>query len=242
MMRLDKYLCETGFGTRSQVKALLKKGLVTVNGGIVKKPEYKVDETKDQVTCMGRQASYTAFTYLMMNKPSGVVCATEDRKDRTVLDLLPADQRKGLFPAGRLDKDTEGLLLLTDDGALAHRLLSPARHVDKTYYARIRGEVTEAHQEKFLEGLEIGEKKPTLPAVLTIRKSGPESEVYVTVQEGKFHQIKRMFHAVGCEVVYLKRLSMGALTLDERLKPGEYRELTRNELDALKEKKTDEGR
>lgn len=242
MMRLDKYLCETGFGTRSQVKTFLKKGLVTVNGEIIKMPEYKVDEENDLITCMGKQASYAAFTYLMMNKPPGVVCATEDARDRTVLDLLPAEKRKGLFPAGRLDKDTEGLLLLTDDGALVHRLLSPARHVDKTYYARILGEVTKAHQEKFLEGLEIGEKKPTLPAVLAILKSGSESEVHVTIQEGKFHQIKRMFRAVGCEVIYLRRLSMGALTLDERLRPGEYRELTKNELEAIKESRTDGDR
>lgn len=235
MMRLDKFLCETGFGTRSQVKALLKKGLVTVNGETVKKPEEKIDEKADTVVCSGQRAAYAAFTYVMLHKPAGVVSATEDRREKTVLDLLPKEEGKELFPVGRLDKDTEGLLLLTDDGELCHRLLSPKKHVDKTYYAKIDGEVTKIHAAHFLEGLDIGEKKPTLPARLEILKCGEQSEVRVTIHEGKFHQIKRMFEAIGCRVVYLKRLSMGTLVLDESLRPGAYRYLTEDEVKKLKE-------
>lgn len=234
MMRLDKFLCETGFGTRSQVKAFLKKGLVTVNGVDVKRPEEKIEEERDLVVCNGKTAVYAPFVYLMLYKPAGVVSATEDRMERTVLDLLKEQDRRGLFPVGRLDKDTEGLLLLTNDGALAHELTSPKKHVDKTYYARIAGLVTEEHVERFREGLSIGEKRPTLPAVLRILRSGEVSEVQVTIREGKYHQIKRMFEAVGFKVLYLKRLSMGSLKLDEHLKPGEYRPLTGQEIEALK--------
>ena len=214
MMRLDKYLCETGFGTRSQVKDLLKKGQVMVNGEVVKKPELKINETTDQILCQGKKASYQKNIYLMLHKPAGVVSATEDNREKTVLDLVrPEDRKNGLFPVGRLDKDTEGLLLLTDDGELAHRLLSPKKHVDKTYYAKIDGQVTEEHVKQFREGLDIGDDKKTLPAVLTILLSGPVSEIEVTIHEGRFHQIKRMFEAVGCKVTYLKRLSMGSLVL-----------------------------
>lgn len=235
MMRLDKFLCETGFGTRSQVKTLLKKGLVTVNGETAKKPEQKVDEKADAVICNGRRAVYAEFVYLMLHKPAGVVSATEDRREKTVLDLLAQEERKDLFPVGRLDKDTEGLLLLTNDGELAHRLLAPKKHVDKTYYAKIDGTVTEEHAVRFLEGLDIGEKKPTLPAKLEILKSGTQSEIRVTVHEGKFHQVKRMFKAVDCQVTYLKRLSMGPLVLDENLEAGAYRSLTEDEVMKLKE-------
>ena len=193
MMRLDKYLCETGFGTRSQVKDLLKKGQVMVNGEVVKKPELKINETTDQILCQGKKASYQKNIYLMLHKPAGVVSATEDNREKTVLDLVsPEDRKNGLFPVGRLDKDTEGLLLLTDDGELAHRLLSPKKHVDKTYYAKIDGQVTEEHVKQFREGLDIGDEKKTLPAVLTILLSGPVSEIEVTIHEGRFHQIKRM--------------------------------------------------
>ena len=166
----------------------------------------------------------------MLHKPAGVVSATEDNREKTVLDLVrPEDRKNGLFPVGRLDKDTEGLLLLTDDGELAHRLLSPKKHVDKTYYAKIDGQVTEEHVKQFREGLDIGDEKKTLPAVLTILLSGPVSEIEVTIHEGRFHQIKRMFEAVGCKVTYLKRLSMGSLVLDETLPPEEYRPLTEAE-------------
>ncbi len=235
MMRLDRYLCETGFGTRSQVKALVKKGLVTVNGARAGKPEQKVDETKDQVVCGGKEAVYAPYAYLMLYKPAGVVSARWDSRERTVMDLIPAEDRRNLYPVGRLDKDTEGLLLLTDDGDLAHRLLSPGKHVDKTYYARVAGKVTEHHAEAFRKGLNIGEKAPTLPARLEIRKSGETSEVLVTIREGKFHQVKRMFEAVGCRVLYLKRLSMGTLVLDENLEKGGFRPLTGEEIRSLKE-------
>ena len=243
MMRLDKYLCETGFGTRSQVKDLLKKGQVMVNGEVVKKPELKINETTDQILCQGKKASYQKNIYLMLHKPAGVVSATEDNREKTVLDLVrPEDWKNGLFPVGRLDKDTEGLLLLTDDGELAHRLLSPKKHVDKTYYAKIDGQVTEEHVKQFREGLDIGDEKKTLPAVLTILLSGPVSEIEVTIHEGRFHQIKRMFEAVGCKVTYLKRLSMGSLVLDETLPPEESRPLTEAELEGLtKQRGTDKN-
>ena len=243
MMRLDKYLCETGFGTRSQVKDLLKKGQVMVNGEVVKKPELKINETTDQILCQGKKASYQKNIYLMLHKPAGVVSATEDNREKTVLDLVrPEDRKNGLFPVGRLDKDTEDLLLLTDDGELAHRLLSPKKHVDKTYYAKIDGQVTEEHVKQFREGLDIGDEKKTLPAVLTILLSGPVSEIEVTIHEGRFHQIKRMFEAVGCKVTYLKRLSMGSLVLDETLPPEEYRPLTEAELEDLtKQRGTDKN-
>lgn len=235
MMRLDKFLCETGFGTRSQVKELLKKGQVTVNGVSAKKPEQKIDEHKDQITCQGKTASYEKYVYYMLHKPAGVVSATEDKREKTVLDLLKSeDRRDGIFPVGRLDKDTEGFLLLTDDGDLAHRLLSPRKHVDKTYYAKIAGSVTEAHIERFREGLDIGDEKKTLPAMLEILASEPEtSEIRITIYEGRFHQVKRMFEAVGCKVTYLKRLSMGAVALDETLAPGEYRSLNEKERELL---------
>ena len=235
MMRLDKFLCETGFGTRSQVKELLKKGQVTVNGVAAKKPEQKIDEHKDQITCQGKTASYEKYVYYMLHKPAGVVSATEDKREKTVLDLLKSeDRRDGIFPVGRLDKDTEGFLLLTDDGDLAHRLLSPRKHVDKTYYAKIAGSVTEAHIERFREGLDIGDEKKTLPAMLEILASKPEtSEIRITIHEGRFHQVKRMFEAVGCKVTYLKRLSMGAVALDETLAPGDYRPLNEKERELL---------
>ena len=230
MMRLDRYLCETGFGTRSQVKALLKKGLVQVDGEIVKKAELKIDEERAQVFCGGAAAVYQKYIYLMMNKPPGVLSATEDRRQKTVLDLVEEPVPDGIFPVGRLDKDTEGLLLLTNDGELAHRLLSPKKHVDKIYEARVEGRVTGEHVRRFEEGLEIGEKRPTLPAVLEILSSGEESRVRITIREGKFHQIKRMFHAVGKEVIYLKRLAIGNLKLDPALALGQTRLLTAEEI------------
>lgn len=247
-MRLDKYLCEVGLGTRSQVKKLLKSGAVTVNGERAVRPEQKIEED-DRVAVSGRELSVSKMEYWMLNKPAGCVSATEDSRFQTVLDFLPEGARRDLFPAGRLDRDTEGLLLLTNDGKLAHFLLSPKRHVDKVYYARIRGRVTEEHVRLFEEGLDIGDEKRTLPARLVILKStAPDasrkdveeaedrtSEIQVTLREGRYHQVKRMFEAVGCEVAYLKRLSMGSLKLDESLSPGECRRLTEEELARLKE-------
>ena len=233
-MRLDKYLCHMGAGTRSQVKQKIRKGLVAVDGKCVKQPEYQVSPVQ-QVCVEGRVFSYTEMEYYMLNKPAGCVSARTDEKCRTVLDLISSKKRKDLFPVGRLDKDTEGLLLITNDGKLAHRLLSPRRHVDKTYEARVSGLITGEHVRAFLEGLDIGEERPTRPAFLEVLLSGEISEIRVTICEGKYHQIKRMFQAVGCEVLYLKRISMGSLTLDESLKPGEYRPLTEEELAGLKD-------
>lgn len=232
-VRLDKFLADAGKGTRSEVKKIIQKGQVQVNGVPAKKPEIKVDPEKDVVVLSGETVGAAPeFVYYLLNKPAGCVSATEDRNDRTVMEYVPSD-RKGLFPVGRLDKDTEGLLLITNDGELAHRLLSPKKHVDKTYYAKVQGIVTQEDVRKFAEGVDIHEKKLTAPAVLEVVKSGEVSEILLTICEGKFHQVKRMFEAVGKKVIYLKRLSMGPLQLDETLMPGEYRELTEKEKDTL---------
>lgn len=232
-LRLDKYLADMGLGTRSQVKKAISSKAVKVNGEIVKSPDLKIDTDKDEVLFHGSPVNYTDFEYYMLNKPAGTVSATEDSRDTTVIELIKDRQRKDLFPVGRLDKDTEGLLLITNDGDLAHRLLSPKKHVDKTYFARIRGIVTEADVTAFESGVDIGEEKLTLPAKLTILKSEDISEIELTIQEGKFHQVKRMFQAVDKEVIYLKRLRMGSLILDDSLKTGEYRKLTKDELENL---------
>lgn len=237
MMRLDKYLAEMGVGTRQEVKKKIRQGRVLVNGSVVKAAETKIDEKSDGIVAEGRVISYVSYEYYMLNKPAGVVSATEDRRDTTVLDLIKDKKRKDLFPVGRLDKDTEGLLLITNDGGLAHRLLAPKKHVDKIYYARIDGTVTEDDVKKFEEGIDIGtddEEEMTRPAKLEIIKSGKESEIRLTIHEGKFHQVKRMFHAVGKEVTYLKRECMGTLCLDESLKPGEYRLLTEEEIENVR--------
>lgn len=238
-MRLDKYLAQISIGTRSQVKQMVRKGQVCVNGTVVKKPEYKVDPDQDQVVADGVKTKYVHEEYIMLNKPSGVVSATKDPREKTVLDLIDGQKRKDLFPAGRLDKDTEGLLLLTSDGELAHRLLSPKKHVDKTYYARIQGRVTNEDVKVFLKGLDIGDEKPALPAVLQVLIEGEISEILITIQEGRFHQVKRMFRAVDKKVVYLKRISMGSLVLDETLMPGQYRKLTEEEIQRLKEEQNE---
>ncbi len=237
MMRLDKFLAEMNVGSRSDVKQLIRKGQVSVNGGLVKKPEWKVDPQKDQVECAGQRIEYAAFEYYMLHKPAGVVSATEDKKDKTVLDLIDSKRRKDLFPVGRLDKDTEGLLLITNDGKLAHELLSPKKHVDKIYFARIRGQVTQKDVESFKEGVNIGsltEPEITMPASLHILSAGEESEIRLRIQEGKFHQVKRMFQAVDKEVIYLRRETMGSLHLDPKLSQGEYRSLTDEEIKGLK--------
>ena len=229
-IRLDKYLADMGKGTRSEVKKAISKGLVRVNNVIVKKPETKLDTDSDHVLFDGVLVGYAQHEYYMLNKPAGVISATEDKREKTVIDLIIEKKRKDLFPVGRLDRDTEGLLLISNDGELAHRLLSPSKHVDKVYYAKIDGKVTIEDVEAFQQGVDIGEEKLTRPAKLRILKSGTQSEIELTICEGKFHQVKRMFQAVGKEVVYLKRLQMGTLILDESLKPGEYRELTEQEI------------
>lgn len=234
-LRLDKYLADMGLGARSEVKKAIREGAVQVDGETVRRPELKIDIDKSAVRMQGRPVGYVQYEYYMLHKPAGAISATEDRRETTVLDLIAEKQRKDLFPVGRLDKDTEGLLLITNDGNLAHRLLSPKKHVDKVYYAKIDGNVTQADVEAFAQGMDIGEEQLTLPAELKILSgtSSKISEVYITIREGKFHQIKRMFHAVGKEVLYLKRLQMGTLILDETLKPGEYRPLTEEERAAL---------
>ena len=233
-MRLDKLLANMGYGSRKEVKQLLKEKAVTVDGIAVKDAAMKVDPDTQDVSVYGERVVYTEFIYLMMNKPPGVISATEDRYDETVIDLLdPLAQHFKPFPVGRLDKDTEGLLLITNDGSLSHNLLSPKKHVPKTYYATIDGIVTEADIEAFRKGVELDDGYVTKPGELVILKSDEVSEIELTIQEGKFHQVKRMFESVGKQVTYLKRLTMGPLVLDETLELGDYRELTAEELAAL---------
>ena len=236
MMRLDKYLAEMGVGTRQEVKKQIRQGKAAVNGTVVKAADTKIDETCDEVTIGGRNISYVSYEYYMLNKPAGVVSATEDRRDTTVIDLIKEKKRKDLFPVGRLDKDTEGLLLITNDGDLAHRLLAPKKHVDKVYYAKVAGIVTEEDVERFAQGIDIGtdEEEMTRPAKLDILKSGEESEIRLTIHEGKFHQVKRMMAAVGTPVIYLKRIAMGSLILPDDLKKGECRPLTEEEVRVLR--------
>lgn len=234
-MRLDKWLSNSGIGSRKEVKKLLKTGAVTVNGKVIKDPKQHVQPDTDKVMLFDEPVQYREFIYLLMNKPAGVISATEDKRDETVIDLLDdAHKHFDPHPVGRLDKDTEGLLLLTNDGQLSHALLSPKHHVPKTYFARILGHVTEADVAAFREGVTLEDGYHTKPGELVILSAGPESKIELTITEGKFHQVKRMFQAVDKEVLYLKRLSMGSLLLDEELELGEYRELTEEELDELK--------
>ena len=232
MIRLDKFLCEMEIGTRSQVKDIVKKGMVSVDGEVIKKADYKFDETAAKVCVNGKELSYQKFYYYMLNKPQGVVSATTDNHDKTVLDLLKDAPGKDLFPVGRLDKDTEGLLLITNDGELSHNLLSPKKHVDKTYLVETKELVTEEMLLKLEQGVDIGEEKLTLPAKVSQLE---DKKIELTITEGKFHQVKRMLKAVENEVVYLKRLSMGSLKLDKKLPLGEYRSLTEGEILGLKE-------
>lgn len=229
-MRLDKYLAEMGAGTRKEVRKMIRDGRVSINGHKETDPGRKVAES-EEVCADGAPVVYEKYVYYMLHKPAGVISATEDAREKTVLDLIDEKKRKGLFPVGRLDRDTEGLLLITNDGELAHRLLSPKRHVDKVYLARLDGPVGEPERKLFAQGLKVDETLTALPAELEILDGG--NEVRVTVREGKYHQVKRMFRAVGREVLYLKRLSMGPLVLDEQLPAGAYRRLTREEESAI---------
>ncbi|WP_419955875.1 pseudouridine synthase [Neobacillus niacini] len=234
-MRIDKMLANLGFGSRKEVKQLLKTGAVKIDDAVVKDPKQHVDTNKQNVTLNGEVIEYKEFIYLMMNKPQGVLSATEDSAQETVIDLLELeDQVYEPFPVGRLDKDTEGLLLITNDGQLAHRLLSPKKHVPKTYFAVIDQEVTQEDIKAFAEGVTLDDGYETKPGELKILKSGIRSDIELTITEGKFHQVKRMFEAVGKKVVYLKRISMGPLPLDETLELGEYRELTDEEIELLR--------
>ncbi|MFR5852416.1 MAG: pseudouridine synthase [Oscillospiraceae bacterium] len=231
MERLDKLLAGTGKWSRREVKALVRQGLVRVDGRLAASAEDKLDPAAAVVTVAGETISLCRFTYVMLHKPAGVLAATEDRKQPTVLDLLPPELRRiGLAPVGRLDKDTEGLLLLTNDGELAHRLLSPKYHVDKRYLARVDGELSAADAEAFARGMTLGDGLECLPAGLEVL---PDRVCIVTLREGKFHQVKRMLAARGAPVLYLKRLSMGPLTLDDSLAAGAYRLLRAEEISAL---------
>lgn len=233
--RLDKFLAHRGFGTRREVKALLRARRVLLNGQTVTTGEIKLDPARDQVLVDGEKVEGREFTYLMLNKPAGFLSATRDRFAPTVLDLVPANWRvRDLVPVGRLDKDTEGLLLLTNDGPLVHRLLAPASRVPKTYYLRVAGEVTPADRAALAAGVVLDDGYRTLPAEVAILTSGAVSELLLTIYEGKFHQVKRMLKAVGKEVIYLQRRSMGNLTLDPGLAAGECRPLTEEEIEGLK--------
>lgn len=230
-MRLDKFLCDSGYGTRSQVKQLIKAGQVFVNGALCRQAEFKIDEKSDTVSVDGKECSYQKFVYYMLHKPADCVCAVKDNVSRTVMEYLAEeDLRKDLFPVGRLDKDTEGLLLITNDGALSHKLLSPKKHVPKTYYLKIKKELSDEDIKALETGVDIGDEKKTLPATVTRLT---KKELRLTISEGRFHQVKRMLLALGNEVIYLKRISMGSLYLDENLKPGEYRALTGEEIKNL---------
>ncbi len=237
MIRLDKFLSEMSGWTRSEVKKIVRTGSVTVDGNEVKKPETKIDEKLSIVSVDGRQIKYNKYEYYMLNKPKGFVSATTDREHKTVVDIISSSEKKDLFPVGRLDIDTEGLLLITNDGELAHRLLAPKNHVEKTYYVEVSGILDDVDVDAVEKGLDIGEEKNTIPAKMEILKTDIQNNIsscYLTIHEGKFHQVKRMMKKLGKTVTYLKRVSMGSLILDSKLKKGNYRKLTDQEIIELK--------
>ncbi|MDO5140143.1 MAG: pseudouridine synthase [Eubacteriales bacterium] len=233
-MRLDKFLAETGKGTRSEVKKLISAGRVTVNGAAARDSGLKIDENADDISVDGVRVAYADFEYYMLNKPRGVISASRDNRNNSqvcVTDLIREKIRSDLFPVGRLDKDTEGLLIITNDGELAHRLLSPKKHVDKTYYAELDGRLMRESADRIMAGVDIGDEKSTLPCLINILS---ENSCLVTIREGRYHEIKRMFRTEGRKVDYLKRISMGPISLDAELAPGEYRRLTEEEIAVLK--------
>ena len=233
--RLDKIIASTGKFSRREVKNLIRQGRVLVDGVPDRSAEEKADPETVRITVNGELLTYRRYTWVMMNKPAGYLSATEDGRGATVLDLLPQElQRQGLFPVGRLDKDTEGLLLLTNEGGLAHDLLSPRHHVDKVYYARVAGRLTEEDRRAFEQGITLEDGLVCMPAGLEILSAGEESEAHVTLREGKFHQVKRMLASRGKPVTYLERIRMGNLTLDENLPRGGYRFLLPEEVDCLR--------
>lgn len=236
-LRIDKILSNLGYGSRAELKVYCKKGMVKVNDKVISNPGTQVDTDVDKIEFNNEVVNYREFVYIMMNKPDGYLSATFDKRDPIVLDLIDSSYLAfEPFPVGRLDKDTEGLLVLTNDGQLAHRVLSPKKHVPKTYYAKIEGRVTEEDIKAFEQGVTLDDGYETMPAQLKILESGEQSEIELTIHEGKFHQVKRMFESVGKKVVYLKRLSMGKLMLDENLGLGEYRELTDEEVKLIEER------
>ena len=237
-MRLDKYLVACAIGSRTEVKNFLKSGRVTVNGKKEKSAKLQINEDTEEICFDGQKLDYEEFVYYMMNKPQGVISATEDPKHKTVLDLMDDYARaKEVFPVGRLDIDTHGLLLLTNDGQLAHALLSPKRHVDKTYLAQVKGMMTNADVETFEKGIPLKDFtcQPAKLELVSVDTEKSQSLVRVTIAEGKFHQVKRMVAYCGKEVVDLQRLTMGTLTLDEDLQRGEWRRLNKEELEGLLE-------
>lgn len=233
-MRLDKYLSNSTSESRSRIKEILKNGRVKVNGIMVKNADTKVDPGNDEILMDSVRINYEEFRYFMLNKPEGSVSAVKDNLSDTVLDILAGENTKDLFPVGRLDKDSEGLLLITNDGALSHNLLSPSKHVDKEYEVILDKELSEEDRVLIENGIDIGDEKPTLPAKVLKRDN---CHALITLHEGRFHQVKRMFAAAGYEVKYLKRIAMGSLKLDESLKPGEYRRLTEEEIRELGERR-----
>ncbi len=236
-MRLDKYLSHCDVGTRKEVKKMIQKGLVQVNGQLIKDCGFLVDEA-DMIMCEHEILNYQQYVYYMLHKPAGCVCASKDNLHQTIFSYIPMNQKQDLFSVGRLDLDTEGLLLITNDGELSHELLSPRHHVDKTYLVHVNIPLQEEHVIHFLQGVDIQEKHLTKPAKLQIISSDAESVAYITISEGKYHQIKRMFHAIGGEVTYLKRITMGKFTLDPDLEIGCYRSLNEGELEYVKQYKS----
>ncbi len=230
-MRLDKFMAQAGAGTRSQVKEYIRKGNVAVNGSVVKRPELAVNELTDNIQLFGEKLCFKQYHYYMLNKPAGVVTATKDNHEMTVMDLMRTAQGRDLFPVGRLDKDTVGLLIITDDGELSHRLLSPKRHVEKTYYVEYEGELFPDAAERLARGVDIGDAAPTLPARVCMTAS---CSLELSITEGRYHQVKRMIQAVGGKVTYLKRTAFGGLCLDESLPEGAWRELSEEETTQLK--------
>ena len=233
--RLDKIIASTGKWSRKEVKNLIRHGQVLVDGLPAAGPEEKADPEAAEIVVNGERLTYQRYTWIMLNKPAGYLSATEDGRGKTVLDLLAQElRRQGLFPVGRLDKDTEGLLLLTNEGGLAHDLLSPRHHVDKVYYARVAGHLTEEDCQAFAAGMTLDDGLVCQSAVLEILSAGEESEAHVTLREGKFHQVKRMLAYRGKPVLYLERVKMGNLTLDPDLPMGEYRFWTAEEVENLR--------
>ena len=242
LMRLDKFISVAGIGTRSEVKKLIGRGLIRVNGTVVKDAAFKVDPEKDTVTMSeGSAVDYSEFEYYMLNKPAGIVSASRKNSlkrgesipeggERYAVDLIKESRKTDLFPAGRLDKDTEGLLLITNDGALSHKLLSPKNHVDKTYYVELSDELTDDNARLLEKGVDIGDEKPTLPCTVNVLFA---TSCFITISEGRYHQIKRMFASLGLKVTYLKRVTFGPLALPAELMPGEYRPLTQDEILSL---------
>lgn len=231
MIRLDKVLSHLGYGSRKEVKEIIRKGYVTVNGEVISKDDTKIDEENDEVLVFDDKIEYDKFIYLMLNKPSGYVSATFDNKLPTVLDLIEGYEKRGLFPVGRLDIDTYGLLLLTNDGMLAHKMLSPKYHVDKKYYLEFDGDFKEENYKKFEDGIILDDGYKCMSAKFELIE---KNKGYITIKEGKFHQVKRMMEALNMTVTFLKRVSFGALKLDDSLKYGEYRKLTEEEIKSLK--------